>query len=342
MIKPKKKLHIDNQGRTNHCGGFTFAKLLEIVNGKHYDGHKLWKLVDDAMEHSNKGGLAIGNIFAYLKRYGYDGVQLDSYERISKYPKTVPLKYHTLKTQKDLDDFIARNDIIAVNINGFKYNRHWKKFYGYPRNKGSHIMAVVKVEGHRVTVQNSWGQGEATFDWRDIPYVTFYGGKLKSTVRKSRIIDEDGKLIKAMKREVVISMLKRYFNIKELVPKVIWQKYGDNAWRVFDTVLLKNMLFIRQDTKKPMLVNRGSQQYRGYDNSGYRPTTSLSYHKLGKAIDFDLIGWTPHQTREYIRNNYKRFPYPYGRIEVLKGGKEISWVHYDVGGNEQTLEEFNA
>ena len=345
----RKGLKIDNQGRTGHCGGFTFAKLLEIVNGKHYDGHKLWKLIDDTMEHSNKGGIAIGNIFAYLKRYGYDGVKLESFERINKYPKSVPAKYQTLKTQKDLDDFIARNDIVAVNIQGFRYNRYSKRFYGYPRNRGSHIMPVVKVNGSEITVHNSWGQGEATFNWREIPYVTFYGGKLTSS--KMEQVDEINKGLEKLYRGVeiekltraeTIKRLKKYFHIKELVPKVILTKYGETAWRVFDTALLHNMLFIREDTKKPMVVNKKGKQYRGYDNSGYRPKTSLSYHKLGKAVDFDLIGWTPHQTRQYIKDNYKRFPHPYGRIEVLKGGKEINWVHYDVGGDEQTLQKFNT
>lgn len=149
--------------------------------------------------------------------------------------------------------------------------------------------------------------------------------------------------IKTLSREQVIQELKKHFKITELVPKVIATKHGEGAWRVFDTNLLRNILFIRRDTGRAMTVNGRGMQYRGYDNSGYRPNTSISYHVLGKAIDFDLRGWNAGQSRQYIRDNYKRFPYPQGAIEVLHNGKEITWCHYDIRDDGfNRLLEFNV
>jgi len=149
--------------------------------------------------------------------------------------------------------------------------------------------------------------------------------------------------IKNLTRVDVIGKLKKYFKIDELVPRNIASKHGESAWRVFDTNLLKNILFIREDTGLPMFVNYRGMNYRGWDDGSYRGDTSISYHKLGLAIDFNLKDQLAKETRQYIRDNYHRFPYPQGRIEVLKHGKEISWVHLDIDrGVTGKLIEFNV
>lgn len=115
----------------------------------------------------------------------------------------------------------------------------------------------------------------------------------------------------------------KYFNIKELVPANIYSAFGDTAWQFLDRRVIMNLDYIREKIGKPILVNYGRLNYRGYDDGGYR--NNNSQHKHGRAIDFDVIGMSAQQVRDWIVKNYKNFPEPNIWIE-----DDVTWVHMDV------------
>ena len=320
-----KKLKTYNQGNTLYCTSYAMEALLEAL-GKKNDPIKIFNEVDARYENNNKGGISVPNVIKWA------GMKLNQVLFKNIYSS----KYRAKKkfTEKDIQEFKKNNDYAFVVVNGFRYIPAWKMFIKgkrfYP-----HAMFVVDIDEKYIYAWNSWGDGLVKIDYHSVPIIVLYGVKLQTKT--------PSQTPKMSRREEIIRELKHYFSIKELVPEDIFKIHKERAWRVFDTRLLENLLFMRKDLGKSFYVNnyRKGLQYRGYDN-GYRPKTSLSYHKLGKAIDFTVKGMTPNQVRDYIRKNYKRFPYPAGRIEVLKKGKPISWVHYDIGAEEGQLLEFNV
>ena len=117
----------------------------------------------------------------------------------------------------------------------------------------------------------------------------------------------------------------KYFQLKELVPKNIYAKFGDTAWQFLDKRVIMNIDYIREKIGKPVLVNYGTLNYRGYDDGGYRKYGSNSQHRHGRAIDFDVIGMSPQQVRDWIVKNHKDFPEPNIWLE-----DDVTWVHMDV------------
>lgn len=49
--------------------------------------------------------------------------------------------------------------------------------------------------------------------------------------------------------------IKNYFNIKELVCKHVYNKFGEMAWTFFDPRLLETICVIREKLGKPITVN---------------------------------------------------------------------------------------
>lgn len=59
-----------------------------------------------------------------------------------------------------------------------------------------------------------------------------------------------------MTRFEVITKLKNYFSIKELVYKQVYDKYGELAWSFFSIEILETLLILREDIFKcPIIIN---------------------------------------------------------------------------------------
>jgi hypothetical protein len=143
----------------------------------------------------------------------------------------------------------------------------------------------------------------------------------------------------------IVSKIKesRYFSIKELVSKAVYDRDGERAWRYFDTRLLITMFFIREKKGKAFTVNNWS--YGGaFEQRGLRENISdivrkktvadklyLSAHTMGKGIDFDVKGESASEVRRWLLEIQDELPFKI-RLErkILSTGKEISWVHLDV------------
>ena len=117
-----------------------------------------------------------------------------------------------------------------------------------------------------------------------------------------------------------------YFDIKELVPESMYQKYGELSWQFFDVNLLKVLDRLREQFG-PLHVNNwyndGPFSQRGIRDFDYGGIDNRSLHKFGKAVDFHSNTVCSEDIREYILNYKDEFP------EI--GGMELgtSWVHID-------------
>ena len=143
-----------------------------------------------------------------------------------------------------------------------------------------------------------------------------------------------------MKRGQIIKELKNYFVIQELVGKVTYKIHKDRSWKFFSTEALLMLLILRKNIKKPITINNWHKGGK-FSQRGLRTNLQnifrqmfrsrklyLSGHVLGEAFDLDVKGMTAPQVRKWIYQSRHLFPFKI-RLEKLKRGKEIVWVHID-------------
>ena len=131
--------------------------------------------------------------------------------------------------------------------------------------------------------------------------------------------------------------LKKYFHIKELVCKHVYEKHGDKSWQFFDPRMLAVLLDIRELIGKPMVVNNwakgGNYSQRGLRCnicSLVKEKTSLEKvyipaHAQGTGFDFHVPGMTSEEVRKKIERKQVLLSYP---IRIERGTE--GWVHIDV------------
>ena len=143
-----------------------------------------------------------------------------------------------------------------------------------------------------------------------------------------------------MKREKIIIELKKYFRVQELVGKYTYKRHKDRSWKFFSTEALHMLLILRVNIDRPITINTwhlgGKLSQRGlrsnlsniFRQMFKSQKLYLSGHVLGEAFDLDVKTMSPREVRNWIQINKNLFPFKI-RLEHLKGGKEINWVHID-------------
>ena len=140
-----------------------------------------------------------------------------------------------------------------------------------------------------------------------------------------------------MTRSAIIQEIKanNYFKIQELVCKHTYDRFGDSAWRFFNTELLHTLLIIRKNINKSITVNNwsggGSFSQRGLrcnicqlvKDKTNANRNYMTAHGNGAGVDFDVKGMTAQQVRDWIAKNEILLPYP---IWIESG---VTWVHVD-------------
>ncbi len=156
-----------------------------------------------------------------------------------------------------------------------------------------------------------------------------------------------------MERQEIITKLKKYFSIDELVCKHTFSKWGERAWQFLDTDILETILVVRRDILQCGMVCNdykfgGSHTQRGLrcnlcelvqdktrSNENY-----LSAHCNGRGFDFvfNAKNMTAAHARDLIKSHASMLPYP---VRIEKGK---SWLHIDCfdSGNGQKVTEFNG
>ena len=141
-------------------------------------------------------------------------------------------------------------------------------------------------------------------------------------------------------KELDKEKIKQYFSIKELVSPFVYKIMGEKMWSFFPRRALLMLLIIRELVDASITINNwywgGSFTQRGFRSSFssivkgmfYRRKLYLSMHVFLRAFDFDVRGMNAVQVRKLILKNADIFPFKI-RLEHLKNGKPISWVHTD-------------
>lgn len=132
-----------------------------------------------------------------------------------------------------------------------------------------------------------------------------------------------------MNRTEIITTLKQYFRVAELVCPHTYRKYGERSWQFLSTDYLHTLLIIRtQILGLPMYCNVADYTQRGLRCNKCKMVTNkkdlyLSAHVLGKAGDFSVQGLTAAQARKKIIENSNKLPHKI-RMEA-----NVTWLHID-------------
>ena len=148
-----------------------------------------------------------------------------------------------------------------------------------------------------------------------------------------------------MTREEILTAIRPYFDIDELVCPHTFAKWGNQSWQFLDTDFLHCLLIVRRDIlKKPMYCNGKGKTERGLRCNRCsivrgKSGVYLSAHCLGKAGDFTIVGMSADDARKAIKSNASLLPCNV-RLE-----KNVTWLHMDVlpqYGITQKVYEFNG
>jgi len=123
-------------------------------------------------------------------------------------------------------------------------------------------------------------------------------------------------------------MKSKYFKIHELLPKHLYEKYGEKGWKFIDNRLIESIDALKEHFNLgTMTINNyfwgGDREWSGLrtPNSPYYSETSQ--HSFGRAADAVFSHYSAAEVRNHIIDNPHRYPYIKG-IEL-----DVEWVHID-------------
>ncbi len=140
-------------------------------------------------------------------------------------------------------------------------------------------------------------------------------------------------------RAEVISALRQYFNIKELVSSRVYARDGEKSWRYFDTELLNVLLVAR--TKifcTPLICNNwaagGAIEQRGFrenlaplvwskTNAG---VLYISPHSVGKGVDLVSNKYSASELRDLLIKKQELLPC---KVRMEEAVSAPTWLHID-------------
>lgn len=122
------------------------------------------------------------------------------------------------------------------------------------------------------------------------------------------------------------------FNIKELVPKSVYDKYGEFSWRFLDKQAVIGLQLFREWWGVPVMVNNWHNGGR-FHNRGFRmPNTTvgafLSQHKFGRAWDLNVRGIPSDDVYDSILADEDYF-FEIGITRMEKKKYTKGWTHID-------------
>lgn len=155
-----------------------------------------------------------------------------------------------------------------------------------------------------------------------------------------------------MKRDIAIAQMQQFFDIRELVPRDVYARFGSSAWRFFDTELIETVVALRTQILCVPLICNNWHTGGTYTQRGLRVNTSplvtdktergvmyVSAHLLGKGIDLSSRKMTADEMRKAIQANEKKLPY---KVRIEKSENAPTWLHIDVmhSGGASKIEWF--
>ena len=150
-----------------------------------------------------------------------------------------------------------------------------------------------------------------------------------------------------MTRSEIISSLKNYFKVKELVCPHVFKKHDERSWKFLVTIYLHTLLVLRRDILQvPLVCNTATLTQRGLrcnlcdivKEKTEDDIVYLSAHHLGIGGDLSSPEMTAEEMRQKIEEKQDLLPYPV-RIEL-----KVNWLHidcYDDIDNDNKITYFN-
>ena len=130
-----------------------------------------------------------------------------------------------------------------------------------------------------------------------------------------------------------VLMKRGFFNLWEFLSKTDYEQHGIRGWRFVCPSLLGVMNCLREDLGAAITANNwyygGALHWRGVRTLKCPEYSITSMHAWGRALDFDVKGYTPREVVKFIIQNRDRYP------EIRFIEIDINWVHIDVGQREQ-------
>jgi len=124
-------------------------------------------------------------------------------------------------------------------------------------------------------------------------------------------------------------MRSNYFEIHELVPKHIFEKYNISAWRFIRPELIRSLDLVKEKFPEGTMTVNNYFWGGNYNWSGLRTPDSPHYsetsmHSLGGAVDCKFNQYSVDDVRDYIVANPEQFP------EIRGIEEDVAWLHIDV------------
>jgi len=135
-------------------------------------------------------------------------------------------------------------------------------------------------------------------------------------------------------------MKSKYFKVHELVPRKMFEKYGEKSWRYVDVRHIETVDILKEHFNLgTMTINNyywgGSREWSGIRTPESSYYSYGSQHSFANALDIVFSHYTAEEVRNYIMNNPQKFKH----IKGLELG--VPWVHLDLR-NEDEMVLFTA
>lgn len=145
--------------------------------------------------------------------------------------------------------------------------------------------------------------------------------------------------------KIIIDEKESNFNIKEFVPRRVYEYFGNKSIWFLDEDLIQLTQFMRVYFGESMRINDwhygGNFQYRGFrpDPFYYKKQESglyedirkgkYSQHRYGRAIDCNFKKMTPDEARKEILDNQEMW-LDCGLTVIEDGAFSPTWLHFDI------------
>ena len=150
----------------------------------------------------------------------------------------------------------------------------------------------------------------------------------------------------------IVQEFKKYFDIKEVVSRQVYNRYGELAWQFFDPRLLAVVVWLRKGLGVALVCNNWANGGK-LDERGFRANADpivanktrnkqlyCSAHTRGMGIDLSSGKMSAPSIRKWIREHIGDCPHP---IRLENDLSAPTWVHIDVCNlTDEKLVEFEA
>ncbi len=133
------------------------------------------------------------------------------------------------------------------------------------------------------------------------------------------------------------------FILQELVPRHVYNQFGEKSWWFLDYKTLKTLEWLRYFNGSCTVNNwcwggdfdqRGLRTYDFYMQNGdltpiyiakEKIAESFSQHKYGRAFDCSFKDYTAEEVREFIKQAWEEDGYDW----PITLEEDVSWLHFD-------------